>query len=96
MKHRKYNALENLADSQQNINRLIVAGDLFDRERYNYNDFDAFCKQYRISIFITPGNHDVGIEPRFFSASNIQLLLQRLLKSTIFPFLMYTLVRLYG
>jgi DNA repair exonuclease SbcCD nuclease subunit len=44
----RYNALENIiADLRsKNINRLIVAGDLFDRERYNYNDFDAFCKQY--------------------------------------------------
>lgn len=72
----RYNALENIiADlHSKNINRLIVAGDLFDRERYNYNDFDAFCKQYRdIDFYITPGNHDVGIEPRFFSASNIRL-----------------------
>ncbi len=94
----RYNALENIiADLRsKNINRLIVAGDLFDRERYNYNDFDTFCNQHQDFVFyITPGNHDVGIEQRFFSASNIRLFTIPTLDEidhTSFFFLPYTTV----
>ena len=72
----RYDALGNIISDlrSKGINRLVVAGDLFDRERYNYSDFDAFCKQHQdIVFYITPGNHDVGIEQRFFVASNICL-----------------------
>lgn len=72
----RYDALGDIISDlrSKGINRLIVAGDLFDKERYHYNDFDTFCKQHQdIVFYITPGNHDVGIEQRFFSASNIRL-----------------------
>jgi len=93
----RYDTLGNIISDlrSKGINRLIVAGDLFDRERYHYNDFDTFCKQHGdIVFYITPGNHDVGIEQRFFSASNIRLFTTPTpveIDHTPFLFLPYTL-----
>ena len=48
---------------------------MFDKERYNYNDFDIFCIQHQDIIFyIIPDNHDAGIEQRYFSADNIKII----------------------
>ncbi len=73
----RYTALNKIIDylKSQDINDLIIAGDLFDKERYNYNDFDTFCIQHQvINFYIIPGNHDVGIEQRYFSADNIKII----------------------
>ncbi len=73
----RYNALDKIVSylHRKNINQLIIAGDLFDKEQYNYNDFDVFCKQHQNIIFYTiAGNHDAGIEQRYFSADNIKII----------------------
>lgn len=73
----RYDAIEKIINylNDSNINHLIIAGDLFDKERYNYNDFDTFCIQHQDIIFyIIPGNHDAGIEQRYFSADNIKII----------------------
>jgi len=75
----RYEVLEQIITSlrNQNIKDLIIAGDLFDKEKYNYNDFDALCRKYDdINFFIIPGNHDAGIEQKFFSAQNIKIFIE--------------------
>jgi DNA repair exonuclease SbcCD nuclease subunit len=62
-----------LIDNQ--IFQLIIAGDLFDKEFNNYADFDSLCKSYsQVQFTIIPGNHDVTLEQRFFSASNLEII----------------------
>ncbi len=74
----RYNALSNILDQMlaEGINTLIIAGDLFDTEAQNYPEFDNLCRQpeYKdINIFVIPGNHDPGINPRLFTADNVRI-----------------------
>ena len=43
----RWDALSNILDIMlsENINTLIIAGDLFDKESQNYSDFDKFCNK---------------------------------------------------
>lgn len=75
----RFNALINILDQllTENINTLIVAGDLFDAKGQNYSEFDDLCKQNRynnIKIYIIPGNHDLTISSQQFIANNIEIL----------------------
>ncbi len=74
----RYNALINILDQllSENINNLIIAGDLFDINSQNYSIFDELCKQKKynqINFFIIPGNHDSGIKSKYFTANNIKI-----------------------
>jgi DNA repair exonuclease SbcCD nuclease subunit len=72
----RWNALANIIDQilTEEIKILIIAGDLFDIESQNYSEFDDFCKQNnQIEFCIIPGNHDSGIGPKYFTASNIEI-----------------------
>lgn len=73
----RYKALEDILQQLKNssINYLIIAGDLFDREFSNYNEFDSICHKYSpINLLIIPGNHDYQIEQRFFTSSNVEII----------------------
>ncbi len=73
----RYNALESifLLIKDRGITNLIIAGDLFDKDFSNYNDFDMLCKQYpSVRIMVIPGNHDYQIENRFFTSPNIEII----------------------
>ncbi len=73
----RYNALRNIFKQieEKGLTHLIIAGDLFDKDFSNYNDFDALCKQHSsIKIKVIPGNHDYQIENRFFTSSNIEVI----------------------
>ncbi|MFC1564680.1 exonuclease SbcCD subunit D [candidate division KSB1 bacterium] len=74
----RYNALENILDQMngENINVLVIAGDLFDTEVQNYAEFDELCKQSKyssIQFYIIPGNHDSGIDSKYFTSENIRI-----------------------
>lgn len=79
----RFNALENIFQQikQKQINTLIIAGDLFDKEFFNYSEFDSLCRKYEeIQIIIIPGNHDYQIEKRFFTSSNIEIIRNKEIK----------------
>lgn len=73
----RYMALEDIFQQLKNTNidYLIIAGDLFDRDFSNYSEFDSLCKKYSpINFLIIPGNHDYQIEQRFFTSSNLEII----------------------
>ncbi|MED5402056.1 MAG: metallophosphoesterase, partial [Planctomycetota bacterium] len=54
------------------IDRLIIAGDLFDRDLQGYGEFETLCNEFpEISIEIIPGNHDPSLVPEHLLAPNI-------------------------
>ncbi len=70
----RYTALVNILDSLVNkdIQTLIIAGDLFDKDCSSYSRFEEVCSQYpQISIHIIPGNHDPDITRRVIVGENI-------------------------
>ncbi|MCK5116147.1 MAG: metallophosphoesterase [Candidatus Aegiribacteria sp.] len=72
----RYNALVNILDSlvKQEINTLIIAGDLFDKDCSNYSRFEEICRQYpQIDIHIIPGNHDPDISRSVIVGENIRV-----------------------
>jgi len=77
----RYNALSDIIKklATQNINNLIIAGDLFDKESQNYSDFEKFCSSQQINskninFYIIPGNHDFSISQNYFTLENIQII----------------------
>ena len=74
----RLNALKNILDQllEENIENLIVAGDLFDLESQNYSIFDNLCKEKKygnIQFFIIRGNHDRNISSKYFTSPNIKV-----------------------
>ncbi len=74
----RFNALKNILDQilKEGIDKLIIAGDLFDIESQNYSLFDEICNQEkygRINFYLIPGNHDPSISPKYFTADNIKI-----------------------
>jgi len=58
------------------IQHLIVAGDLFDQEERNFDEFDALCKEPKhrsIHFHVVPGNHDQRLSAKTFTAENVTL-----------------------
>jgi len=73
----RYRALDTLVSSMYDADssNLVIAGDLFDKDFHNYNDFDAFCKLHpSIRFFVIPGNHDLLLEQKYFTASNVEII----------------------
>lgn len=75
----RYNAIENIMDQliANNIDNLIIAGDLFDADTNNYSEFESFCSAEKfkdLKIIIIPGNHDHRLEQKYFTYSNITIL----------------------
>lgn len=72
----RYNALENILGQleAENIETLLIAGDLFDRDFLNYAEFERLCKKHpQIQLHIIPGNHDAGISEKSIVGSNIHI-----------------------
>ena len=74
----RYHALENILLKliEDQINFLIIAGDLFDSSSQNYSEFEALCKatKYKqIKFIVIPGNHDPNISNSAIVAENIHI-----------------------
>ena len=72
----RYNALEDIFKQTmaENIEHLIIAGDLFDHDLQNYSEFEALSKNYSgIQLHIIPGNHDLNISQKNIVGSNISI-----------------------
>jgi exonuclease SbcD len=75
----RYHALENILGQiiSDQIQNIIIAGDLFDEVSQNYIEFDNICKDQRykeINFIIIPGNHDSQISEDLFTAKNINII----------------------
>ena len=60
--------------SAEDIEALFISGDLFDKEFYNYSEFEGLCKKYsKIQLHIVPGNHDPSISKKSIVGDNIHI-----------------------
>ena len=72
----RYGALANILSqlATQDIDMLIVAGDLFDANLADYSDFERLSSQYpAVQIHIIPGNHDTLISEEKIVGENIHI-----------------------
>ncbi len=72
----RYNALVNILDSlvKRDIQTLVIAGDLFDKDCNSYSRFEEVCRRYpQIGIHIIPGNHDPDISRSVIVGENIRV-----------------------
>ncbi len=72
----RYNVLENIIQvlEADNIDNLLIAGDLFDKDFHNYTEFEKLCKSHPKTRFhIIPGNHDANISGKSIVADNINI-----------------------
>jgi len=49
---------------KNDVEILVIAGDLFDKNITNFSDFESTCRKHapeEIKIFVIPGNHDSGL-----------------------------------
>lgn len=79
----RYGALEYILSelTTHKINEVIIAGDTFDKDSYNYNDFNTLCEKFReVRITIIPGNHDPDISKKYFPPGNLEVINKPLFK----------------
>ena len=74
----RYNAFLNILQQckQNEIERLIISGDLFDAPLSNYSEFESICKSSefsKIELHIIPGNHDANINNKQIVATNVRI-----------------------
>ena len=72
----RYNVLGNIFQliEEENIENLIIAGDLFDKDFHNHIEFEKLCKKHpKIQFYIIPGNHDPNISEKSIVATNIHI-----------------------
>lgn len=70
----RFNALANIFESlaKLEINQLIIAGDLFNKDIQNYSEFEALCKEHpSVTVHVIPGNHDPSLEQKRFATNTI-------------------------
>jgi DNA repair exonuclease SbcCD nuclease subunit len=75
----RFNALADILQQSValDIEWLFLAGDTFETIGQNFTEFEAICREdrfRRINIVLLPGNHDVSVHPRMFSAENIRVI----------------------
>lgn len=81
----RYHALENILQQMLDagMEKLIMAGDVFDETAKNYADFDSLFSQppYRsFEIFLIPGNHDARLSNAFITAANVEVITEPVIK----------------
>jgi exonuclease SbcD len=72
----RYTALENILEQTEaeEVENLIVAGDLFDSGFSNYSEFETLCRRHLgVQLHIIPGNHDPSINEKSIVGDNIQI-----------------------
>jgi len=72
----RYNALDNILHQveTEDIENLLIAGDLFDKEIQNHTEFERLCKKHpKTQLYIIPGNHDADISEKSVVAPNIHI-----------------------
>jgi DNA repair exonuclease SbcCD nuclease subunit len=72
----RYHALADILKkiSAIQIDKLVVCGDLFDKDCSNYSDFEKLASTFKnISFLILPGNHDPNISSKYIVGDNIKI-----------------------
>lgn len=77
----RYAALEDILEQMHRlqIDRLIIAGDLFDAQFDNFSDFERLCRAENcrdIEMFVIPGNHDPNLNKSMIAAENVRILVE--------------------
>jgi DNA repair exonuclease SbcCD nuclease subunit len=72
----RFHALESILRQmiEEQIDTLIIAGDLFHETSRNYAEFDKVCrssKYSQIQFHVIPGNHDARIDSSMFGVENV-------------------------
>jgi DNA repair protein SbcD/Mre11 len=60
----------------EGIQRLVVAGDLFDRDNdvASLKEFERMCGEHpSLQVLVIPGNHDESLDPGHVTQSNVQV-----------------------
>ncbi|MFQ5866183.1 MAG: exonuclease SbcCD subunit D, partial [bacterium] len=75
----RFHALDNILEQMLSarIDKIIIAGDLFDEGSRNYAEFDNFCKNpkyQRIQFLLIPGNHDARLNNQSVTAENVEII----------------------
>lgn len=75
----RYNALRNILSRmiENNINHIVIAGDLFDQNINDPSEFEAICRnpEYRdIQFIVIPGNHDPAINNSTVVSDNLRVI----------------------
>ncbi len=74
----RFHALENIVAqaAELGVDKLIIAGDLFDQSCQNYAEFEAVCSQENarnVEFIVLPGNHDDRLSGRALAATNVEV-----------------------
>jgi len=72
----RYHALEDIIHQAlaENIDILLICGDLFNANYNNYSDFENLVKNYpKLKIWVIPGNHDANVSSRSLIGQNIKV-----------------------
>jgi DNA repair exonuclease SbcCD nuclease subunit len=77
----RFNALINILQQtvQQDIQWLVLAGDTFETIGQNFAEFETICREQdfrSVRILLLPGNHDLTVHPRMFTAENVSVITQ--------------------
>lgn len=73
----RYHALEDIIRQtlSENIDTLLICGDLFNANFNNYSDFENLTKKYpELNFWIIPGNHDGNVSSRSLAGNNIKVI----------------------
>ncbi len=75
----RFETLENLLDDLRSneIEMLIIAGDLFDATQRSYVDFEKICRaadNSTLKICVIPGNHDPSIDNSQIVVDNVDII----------------------
>lgn len=75
----RYDALRHILDQliETDVNTLILAGDLFDKDANSYTRFEKIISQKKystISFIAIPGNHDINLRENDFTAKNFSVI----------------------
>lgn len=75
----RYEALESIFNQavENGIERIIIAGDLFDASQPNYSEFESLCQKPKftgLELYVIPGNHDPDLAPDDFVIDRLTII----------------------
>jgi len=73
----RYRVVESIFNEciSKQITTLLIAGDTFDKNFFQYQSFDKICGKFKnIKVIIIPGNHDTEVKQEFFTSGNIEVI----------------------
>lgn len=72
----RFSALQSILNDmkQEQIDNLIIAGDLFNEDQSNVSEIETLLKDYpKFSIHIIPGNHDENLRNSHFTGEQFHI-----------------------